>query len=571
MIGADCICATLADLGVRHVFGLPGTQNTRLYEALRRAGLRRIVPSDEGAAAFMATGYARAAGGVGVLTTIPGPGFLYALPGIAEARDDSVPLLWLTLRQPDDGQAFPLQKLDHVAIAAPLVKHCVHLSRIEELEPGLRAAFAAARADEPGPVLVEVSAQCLRQETAWIGPASVPPIVDINELATRLASLLRRSSRPLIYAGQGAQGAASKVQDLARRLQAPVLFTCSGRGVLPDADALAFVRDFSIGIGAVVPALVERADLILALGCKFTHNGSSAGRLRLPAEKLVRVDASAAVLAANYPASLALHARVEDVLDALDALNALPVRSDLGPPGWSRDELQRLRTRLDAENSVPIDHEPVLADCARAPLAELFRALSSAMGPRVVYTADAGLHQALTRRYANVVQPRGLLCPSDFQSMGFGLPGAIGAALARPDDRIVACIGDGGLALSAGELLTAVREKLDLAVVVFNDQAFGLIRRQQLADYGHASGVELHNPDFAALAGAVGCPYFLMEGDLGTAMRAVARQSGVRLVEVRLGDTPSLRVLQAKRVVTESLRTATPPGLWRMLRRALKR
>lgn len=568
MIGADCICATLADLGVRHVFGLPGSQNTALYDALRKARLRRIVPSDEGAAAFMATGYARAAGGVGVLTTIPGPGFLYALPGIAEARDDSVALLWLTLRQPDDGQAFPLQKLDQVAIAAPLVKHCVHLSRIEELEPGLRAAFAAALADEPGPVLVEVSAQCLRQETVWVGPASVPSIVDIGEPAARLASLLRSSSRPLIYAGQGAQGAASKVQDLARRLQAPVLFTCGGRGVLPDTDALAFVRDFSIDIGAVVPALVERADLILALGCKFTHNGSSAGRLRLPAEKLVRVDASAAVLAANYPASLALHARVEDLLDAL---NALPVMSDLSPSGWPREELRLLRARLDAENSVPIDHEPVLIDCARAPLAEFFRALSSAMGSRVVYAADAGLHQALTRRYANVVRPRGLLCPSDFQSMGFGLPGAIGAALARPDDRIVACIGDGGLALSAGELLTAVREKIDLAVVVFNDQAFGLIRRQQLADYGHASGVDLHNPDFAALAGAVGCSYFLIEGDLGNATKAVARQSGARLVELRLRDTSSLRVLQAKRVVTESLRTATPPGLWRMLKRVLWR
>jgi acetolactate synthase-1/2/3 large subunit len=218
------------------------------------------------------------------------------------------------------------------------------------------------------------------------------------------------------------------------------------------------------------------------------------------------------VLAANYPASLALHARVEDVLDAL---NASPVLGDPSPSGWPREELRLLRTRLDAENSVPIDHEPVLVDCAPAPLAEFFRALSSVMGPRVVYTADAGLHQVLTRRYANVVQPRGLLCPSDFQSMGFGLPGAIGAVLARPDDRIVACIGDGGLALSAGELLTAVREKIDLTVIVFNDQAFGLIRRQQLADYGHASGVDLHNPDLAALAGAVGCSYFLIEATWG--------------------------------------------------------
>jgi len=242
-----------------------------------------------------------------------------------------------------------------------------------------------------------------------------------------------------------------------------------------------------------------------------------------------------------------------------------------GPSAWSRDELRLLRSRLDAENSGQIDHEPVLVDCARAPIKEFFRALSSAMGPSVLYTADAGLHQVLTRRYANVVQPRGLLCPSDFQSMGFGLPGAIGAALARPGDRVVACIGDGGLALSAGELLTAVREKIDLTVVVFNDHAFGLIRRQQLADYGHASGVDLHNPDLAALAGAVGCSYFLMEGDLSAKLTAVARESGVRLVELRLHDTPSLRVLQAKRIAAERLRAVAPPGLWGMLKRALRR
>jgi acetolactate synthase-1/2/3 large subunit len=568
VIGADSICQTLVRLGVSHVFGLPGSQNAALYEALRTAGLRRIVPTDEGAAAFMATGYARATGDVGVLTTIPGPGFLYALPGIAEARDDSAALLWLTLRQPEDDQAFPLQKLDQLAIAAPLAKRCLRLSRVEELEPGLRAAFEAARADEPGPVLVEISAQCLGQETASIGSAPVPPVINMSELVAPLASLLQSSSRPLIYAGQGAQGAASKVQELARRLQAPVLFTCSGRGVLPDADELAFVRDFSVGIGAVVPELLQRADLILVLGCKFTHNGSNAGRLQLPAEKLARVDASAAVLAANYPASLALHARVEDVLDAL---TALPAMREMSPSAWPREELRLLRTQLDAENSVPIDHEPVLVDCARAPLADFFRALSSAMGPRAVYTADAGLHQVLTRRYANVVQPRSLLCPSDFQSMGFGLAGAIGAALARPNDHVVACIGDGGLALAAGELLTAVREKVDLTVVVFNDQAFGLIRRQQLATYGHTSGVDLHNPDLAALAGAVGCPYFLIEGDLESAVTAVARESGVRLVELRLHDAPSLRVLQAKRVATESLRAVTPPGVWRMIKRALGR
>jgi thiamine pyrophosphate-dependent acetolactate synthase large subunit-like protein len=118
--------------------------------------------------------------------------------------------------------------------------------------------------------------------------------------------------------GQGAQGAARQVRALAQRLNAPVLCTSSGRGVVPDTDPRLFMQDFSTGLGNVVPDLIERSDLVLALGCKFTHNGSAGGRLSLPESKLVRVDASREVLAANYPAKLAIAARVEDVLDGLE-------------------------------------------------------------------------------------------------------------------------------------------------------------------------------------------------------------------------------------------------------------
>jgi hypothetical protein len=313
--GANLICESLRELGVSHVFGLPGTQNVLLYEALRTRGMRSIVASDEGAAAFMAAGYARASGRVGVLTTIPGPGFVYALAGIVEAQHDSVPLLWLTLRQADNGRAFQLQQIDQAAMAKPVVKRCMLVERTDELAQALREAHAEAAAGEPGPVLLEIAsaaleAQCVRAESPT---PTVADAVDIRPLA----ALLAQSARPLIYAGQGAQGAAEEVRRLAGRLRAPVLFTSSGRGVLPDTDPLAFVQDFSTGLGSVVPELIERADTVLALGCKFTHNGSGGGRLRLPENKLVRIDSSAAVLSANYPARLAVQARVEDALAQL--------------------------------------------------------------------------------------------------------------------------------------------------------------------------------------------------------------------------------------------------------------
>ena len=558
MNGANLICESLRELGVSHVFGLPGTQNVLLYDALRTRGMRSIVASDEGAAAFMAAGYARASGRVGVLTTIPGPGFVYALAGIVEAQHDSVPLLWLTLRQADNGRAFQLQQIDQAAMAKPVVKRCMLVDRTDKLAPALREAYADAAAGEPGPVLLEISsavleAECVRAESPT--PA-VADTVDIRPLA----ALLAQSARPLIYAGQGAQGAAEEVRRLAERLRAPVLFTSSGRGVLPDTDPLAFVQDFSTGLGSVVPELIERADTVLALGCKFTHNGSGGGRLQLPENKLVRIDSSAAVLSANYPARLAIQARVEDALAQLAGV-------ELPRSQWAEHDLIEWRARLNRENSLPISHEPVLGDTETGSVRAFFQALAAAAGARAIYAADAGLHQALTRRYAVAMLPRGLLCPSDFQSMGFGLPGAIGAALARPEACVIACVGDGGLALSAGELLTAVREGIDLAIVVFSDGQLNLIRRQQVTRFGYESGVRLRNPDYSALAKAVGCSYFPVVGDLTSLAQKVIGTPGVRLVELRLADTPSFHVQQIRSAVRERVRPLAPPGFWQVLKR----
>ena len=310
--------------------------------------------------------------------------------------------------------------------------------------------------------------------------------------------------------------------------------------------------------------MIERADLILALGCKFTHNGSCGGRLALPQARLVRIDSSAAVLAANYPASLAVHARLEQVVPAIEA-------ATIGRKAWDAAEMEGWRQRLAAQRQQPIEHEPRPEGCGTATLTSFFAALAHALGSRALYTADAGLHQLLTRRYAIVGRPRGLLCPSDFQSMGFGLPGAIGAALAQTDAHVVACIGDGGLALSAGELLTAVREGLTLAVVVFNDRSFGLIRRQQVANYGHASGVDLLNPDLAMLADAVGCNFLRVEGDVDVVARQIAGARGVTLVELRLSDAPSFERSRLKGVVKAGVRRAVPDSVWQRAKRLLRR
>jgi acetolactate synthase-1/2/3 large subunit len=565
MNGAALTCKVLAAHGVRHVFGLPGTQNVHLYEALRRSDLRAVVAADEGGAAFMAGAYARASGKVGVVTTIPGPGFLYALAGIAEAAHDSAPLVWITQRPHDTGLAFQLQRIDHATIAGPLVKRCLLAEEVGDIGPILQQAFAIAEADEPGPVLVEIAARALEAAAPGVdvpGRASGSSAAADREQAWPILAAARH---PVLMVGQGAQAGAGAVRALAQRWQAPVVSTSSGRGVLDDTDPLACVHDFSTGLGTALPELLQRADLVLALGCKFTHNGSGGGRLELPRERLVRVDASAEVLASNYPARLAIRGRVEDwlVRVPLDRLE----RS-----AWTPDQLHAVRSRFEAERRVPIPHEPRIAGTDDVRISTLFDALDAAAGVRAVYVTDAGLHQALTRRYATVRRPRGLLCPSDFQSMGFGLPGGIGAALAGADagDCVIACIGDAGLLLSAGDLFTAVREGVDLVILVFNDGTMNLIRRQQATTFGHESGVHVHAPDYAALCAAAGCSYFPVEGALGELARRVVATRGVRLVDLRLEDGPSLPRAQLRAVVRERVRPFVPDRFWRVLKRALR-
>jgi acetolactate synthase-1/2/3 large subunit len=563
MNGADLVCSTLQRLDVQCVFGLPGTQNVRLYEAMRASGLRRVVPADEGSAAFMAAGYARATGRVGVLTTIPGPGFVYALPGIVEARHDSAAVLWVTLRQADLGRAFQLQRIDQAAMAAPAVKHSLHVADIRELATAVAEAHALALAGEPGPVLLEIDARLLEADADGDTPVAAAPAVPMPDIAA-LSDLLAVSQYPVLYVGQGAQGASEAVRALAARLKAPVLPTSSGRGVLPDDDPLAYVSDFSTGIGSVVPEILAQSDLILALGCKFTHNGSAGARLSLPPGKLVRVDTSAEVLAANYPARLTLEGRVEDVLARIGIAAAPAAR-------WSDEQLQSWRARLSAENSAPLPHEPTLPDTTGGSVAAFFAALAAAAGEHAIYVTDAGLHQALTRRYAHVARHRGLLCPNDFQSMGFGLPGAIGAAIAQPQAQVICCTGDAGLVLAMGDLLTAAREGVDLVVIVFNDGQMNLIRRQQLASHGHESGVAVANPDFSVLAAAVGCSYFPVAGDVAQLAAQVMSASGLRLVELRLADRPSLEWQRLKASVRERVRARLPEGAVQSVRRLLGR
>ncbi len=561
--GARVLCDTLERLGTSAVFGLPGSANVHLYDALAASSIRSVVATHELAAAFMANGYARATGAPGTLVAIPGPGLAYALAGLVEARLDSVPLLAIAGKPAaSPGRRFQLQAFDQAAVVAPVVKGVIDVASGADLAAAAARAHALALDGEPGPVLLHVAPGVLSGPAAparAVAPSDMP--VTPTPAVKAVAERVRRSSRPVLFLGQGAHAASGIAGELARSLGAAVITTTSGRGAVAEDDACVVpVDDPDAGPG-LANELLGRADLVLAVGCKLSHNGSFGFALHLPPERLVHVDASAETLGANYRASIELRADARAFLSAL----AAELAPDLPRPGWPPGELSELRARAGATpGGYP---EPVLRDTAGNSAAAFFDALRSALPRDGILVTDSGHHQMLARRYFVATSPRSLIVPTDFQAMGFGLPAAIGAGVAAPGSPVVALVGDGGLAVSGLELASAVRERIPLTAIVFTDGHYQLIRLQQLGAFGRAHGTALSSLDPAGLASSVGARYELVTGDPGPVIERAFAHEGVSVLEVALEDGPKLAQLRRRGRAQRAARSVLGPAALDALKR----
>ena len=559
--GNEILCAVLEDLGVQHVFGLPGTQNVPLFEALRRSRLRTVVPTHELAASFMAGAYYRTCGRVGVLVTIPGPGFTYALTGLAEARLDSAAVIHLVGAPAErPGRAFNLQAIDQRRIVEPLVKRVIEVQSAAAIVGAVSEAYATALEGEPGPVVVELHPEVLTGSAPDVvsssGPTpSAPP--DAGAVR-RVAARIRDARRVVLFVGQGARAAADAVGQLAERIGSPVATTPSGRGTLPEDHRLALGYDTPRAGPDALNTLMQEAEAILVLGAKLGHNGTAGFALRFPADRTVQVDADPTVLGANYEMADAIRASIGPFVEALLA-------EDLGPQaprGWAPEVLAGWRERMRGQGARHT--EPRVGGTAQGTAAALIAALRSRLPREAILVTDTGRHQGLVRRYYDVLAPGGLVMPSDLQSMGFGLPAAIAAKLAAPERPVVAVIGDGGFLMSGLELATAVREGLALTVVVFADGVYGQIRDHQLLDYGRAHGVSVGRVPVEDVARAFGCDFFPFES---MPARRWAEPRGVTVVEVPVGDSLGMQRARAAAVAREAVRGVLGPAVLRRVKR----
>ena len=500
--GAEILCTLLARQGVRILAGIPGGANLPLYDALHSArpdvALRHILARHEQGAGFIAQGMARVTGRAGVCLATSGPGATNLLTAIADARLDSVPLVAITgqVAQALIGtDAF--QEVDAYGLTLPITKHNFLVRHPAELLEIVPLAFRLAESGRPGPVAIDVPKDVQLARTAvdaWPAPGAPVPVPAcppglIDSLARRLAA----ARRPILYLGGGVitAGAAPLAQALAHRLSAPVVCTLMALGAMPPEDPL-FMGMLGMHAARGTNLLLEEADLLLAVGARFDDRATGKVAEFCPHAAVAHIDVDAAEIGKIKPALLGLAGDAAEILRRL--LDRLPFHDQ---PAW-RARAAELRA------AHPLRPAPRTVDPLH-PL-NLCRFLGEILPPDTILTTDVGQHQMWVAQAYPVRRPRTLLTSGGLGTMGFGLPAAIGAALAAPGRRVVCVSGDGSILMNIQELATLAELDLPVAVLVFNNAQLGLVRQQQELFYGrrYAAAHFTAVPDFAAVARAFG-------------------------------------------------------------------
>jgi acetolactate synthase-1/2/3 large subunit len=563
--GAALVVKALEDEGIPFAFGIPGTHNIELYDALAESKIvRPVLVTDEQSAGFMADAVWRASGRMACVNVVPGAGLTHALSGVAEAFLDNVPMLVLGcgIRR-DTGKAFQLHDVDQLALVRPITKGQFRPERGEDLYPTIRRACRLAREGAPGPVMVEVPANLylFRYEA---GPPDLepapPPLGPSAAQVERVVELLGKARRPLLYVGLGAQGALAELKSLAERLEAPVATTIQGKGVFPESHPL-FLWP---GFGAAGPPFLRRIagerDLTLAIGCRFGEVGTGSYGLT-PPRPLIHVDIDPRVLGRNFKAAIGIACDARAFLQAL--LPRLPDRV--------ADE--DLRRRIH-EGHAGVQREWREGAGSRVTPALLLDALQDRFGPDTIFTTDSGNGTFLAMECLRLDRPGQFLAPVDYSCMGYSVPAAIGAKLARPEAPVVALVGDGAFLMTGLEILTAAHHGIAAAFWVLRDRELAQIAQFQKVAMNRTAQSELPDYDLASVCRGLGVECLRLERDAETRWvldRVEAVTAGGRPVVVDVAIDYSRRTYFTSGVVHTNLGRLPWPDRLRFLARAIGR
>ena len=526
--GAQLIVHLLERQGITTVAGIPGGTVLPLYDALSQSTqIRHVLARHEQGAGFIAQGMARTQGKPAVCMACSGPGATNLVTAIADARLDSIPLICITGQVPSSmigTDAF--QEVDTYGISIPITKHNYLVRDIAELPQVISDAFRIAQSGRPGPVWIDIPKDV---QTAEIEidvlpePGERAPAPQFSaESVQAAAAMINAARRPVLYLGGGAINASDAVRQLAEKASLPTTMTLMALGMLPKAHPL------SLGMLGMHGArstnyILQEADLLIVLGARFDDRAIGKTEQFCPNAKIIHVDIDRAELGKIKQPHVAIQGDVAEVLAQLIPQTDASDRAD-----W-----RQLVADLQKEfpGAIPTEGDPLSHY-------GLINAGAACVDDSAIITTDVGQHQMWTAQAYPLNRPRQWLTSGGLGTMGFGLPAAVGAALANPDRKVICFSGDGSLMMNIQEMATAAENQLDVKIILMNNQALGLVHQQQSLFYTQgvfaatypgtinfmqiAAGFGLHTCDLNA------------EADPHAALQAAISRPGPALIHVRI-------------------------------------
>ena len=475
--GAKALVESLEKAGVEVLFGYPGGAVLDIFNELPEAKFQFVLGRHEQGSAHMADGYARSSGKPGVCLVTSGPGATNTITGLATANMDGVPMVLITGQVPlaqIGTDAF--QEADMNGICRAVTKHSFLVKSADEIPETVAQAFYIATHGKPGPVVIDIPKNCQQALTSAEYPERVslrayhPESSASTAEINKFAKLVNEARKPVIYAGGGVihSGAAKDVANLAHKAEIPVATTLMGLGAFDENDRLSLRMAGMHGTPAANWA-IDEADLIIALGVRFSDRVTGKVAAYAKKAKIIHVDCDAASINKNVGVELGIVADVKDVLTTVNSRIKKATH-----PEW----IEKIE---GWKKSHPVSWKPMHKGVIMPQ--QVIEAVDKATKGRAVVVTDVGQHQMWATQFFRHNLPRHFLSSGGMGTMGFGIPAAIGAAFARPDHQTVAICGDGGAQMTFEEVVVAVEHKLPITFVVINNGCLGMVRQWQQLFY----------------------------------------------------------------------------------------
>jgi len=505
LTGSQILLKCLAEEGVDVIFGYPGGAVIDIYDEFTRANIRHILVRHEQGAVHAADGYARASGKVGVCIVTSGPGATNTVTGIASAYLDSIPIVVFTGQVPRSligNDAF--QEVDIVGITRPCTKHNYLVTDARELAKTIKEAFYIARTGRPGPVLVDLPKDIMSMAIDYKTPKEVklrsyqPTYKPNLKQIKKVIELVKQAKRPLIVAGGGIilSKASEELTQFATRLHIPVTATLMGLGAFPTKTPLWLGM---LGMHGTYSANMStgNCDLLIAIGVRFDDRVTGKTDEFAPNAKIVHIDIDPTSIRKNVPVTVPV---VGDCKTTLKILNELIDKEDLKDIETSRKPWIDKITEWKSKGSLKYEQKDIIKP--QYVIEQLYEATD---GDAIV-TTEVGQNQMWTAQYYRFDKPNHFITSGGLGCMGFGLPAAIGAQIARPDKVVIDVAGDGSIQMNIQEMATAVQNNLPIKIAILDNRFLGMVRQWQDLFYQkrYSHTVMKDAPDFVKLAEAFG-------------------------------------------------------------------